>query len=187
MRCAACKSCEYCSKKAKKWVMCKPHQEPYEEYRYPRHYCSKYNMDCLDVRYCNSYKERKTMLIKECKKCGSKNLVLQQPRPDGQVALVCADCGAWIKWCPKEERKFYPEQELAASNKEDNFAEQIIKKVVDGLKDMNRAPSQYKPRIEYDQEKSMFFLYDGAGDIWTASKEITTEILEDLINLTKEE
>ena len=52
-------------------------------------------------------------MIKECKKCGSKNLYLE-PRIKGQdiltadmVALKCKDCGVWIKWCPKDERKYY--------------------------------------------------------------------------------
>lgn len=50
---------------------------------------------------------------KECKKCGSKNLYLE-PRVKGQdiitadmVALKCKDCGSWLKWCPKDERKYY--------------------------------------------------------------------------------
>lgn len=50
---------------------------------------------------------------KECKKCGSKNLYLE-PRIKGQdvmtadmVALKCKDCGSWLKWCPKDERKYY--------------------------------------------------------------------------------
>lgn len=52
-------------------------------------------------------------MIKECKKCGSRNLYLE-PRIKDQdvltsamVALKCKDCGIWIKWCPKDERKFY--------------------------------------------------------------------------------
>lgn len=52
-------------------------------------------------------------MVKECKKCGSKNLYLE-PRVKGQdimtaniVALKCKDCGAWLKWCPKDERQFY--------------------------------------------------------------------------------
>lgn len=52
-------------------------------------------------------------MIKECKKCGSKNLYLE-PRIKGQdvmtadmVALKCKDCGVWLKWCPKDERKYY--------------------------------------------------------------------------------
>lgn len=53
------------------------------------------------------------MEIFECKYCKSKNLVLES-RVSGEnvltanmVALKCADCGKWIKWCPKEERHFY--------------------------------------------------------------------------------
>lgn len=52
-------------------------------------------------------------MIKECKKCGSKNLYLE-PRIKGQdvltadmVALKCKDCGSWLKWCPKNERVNY--------------------------------------------------------------------------------
>lgn len=52
-------------------------------------------------------------MITTCKKCGSKNLYLE-PRIKGQdvltadtVALKCKDCGVWLKWCPKDERKFY--------------------------------------------------------------------------------
>lgn len=52
-------------------------------------------------------------MIKQCKKCGSKNLYLE-PRVKGQdiltadmVALKCKDCGSWLKWCPKDERKYY--------------------------------------------------------------------------------
>ena len=52
-------------------------------------------------------------MITTCKKCGSKNLYLE-PRIKGQdvmtadmVALKCKGCGSWLKWCPKDERKYY--------------------------------------------------------------------------------
>lgn len=52
-------------------------------------------------------------MTKQCKKCGSENLYLE-PRVKGQdvitanmVALKCKDCGAWLKWCPKNERQLY--------------------------------------------------------------------------------
>lgn len=52
-------------------------------------------------------------MITKCKKCGSKDLYLE-PRVTGQdvltadmVALKCKDCGAWLKWCPKNERINY--------------------------------------------------------------------------------
>lgn len=52
-------------------------------------------------------------MIKQCTKCGSENLYLE-PRIKGQdvmsadmVALKCKDCGVWLKWCPKDERKDY--------------------------------------------------------------------------------
>ena len=53
------------------------------------------------------------MEVFECKYCKSKNLMLES-RVSGEnvmtanmVALKCADCGKWIKWCPKEDRHFY--------------------------------------------------------------------------------
>ena len=53
------------------------------------------------------------MKIKNCKYCGSSNLILE-PRITGQnvltadmVSLRCKDCGKWLKWCPKDERTFY--------------------------------------------------------------------------------
>lgn len=52
-------------------------------------------------------------MIKQCQKCGGKNLYLE-PRVKDQdimtanmVALKCKDCGNWLKWCPKDERQFY--------------------------------------------------------------------------------
>lgn len=52
-------------------------------------------------------------MIKQCKKCGSDNLILE-PRIKGQdilnadmVALKCSKCGTWLKWCPKSDREFY--------------------------------------------------------------------------------
>lgn len=52
-------------------------------------------------------------MIDKCKKCGSKNLYLE-PRVKWQdiltadmVALKCKDCVSWLKWCPKDERKYY--------------------------------------------------------------------------------
>ena len=57
-------------------------------------------------------------MIKECKKCGSKNLYLE-PRIAGQdvltadmVALKCKNCGAWVKWCPKNERQYYINKQI---------------------------------------------------------------------------
>ena len=73
-------------------------------------------------------------MIKQCKKCGSKNLYLE-PRIKGQdvmtadmVALKCRDCGVWLKWCPKDERKYY----LNKQPKEDTKW-QKLKKIIKNL------------------------------------------------------
>lgn len=49
----------------------------------------------------------------KCKYCNSENLILearvqgQDVMTADQVALKCGDCGKWLKWCPKEARKYY--------------------------------------------------------------------------------
>lgn len=50
--------------------------------------------------------------MNKCKYCGSENLYLENKSNKNimelpQVALKCADCGKWLKWCPKEERHQY--------------------------------------------------------------------------------
>lgn len=54
--------------------------------------------------------------MNKCKYCNSENLILE-PRVQGQdvmtadmVALKCGDCGKWLKWCPKDERKYHLKQ-----------------------------------------------------------------------------
>lgn len=86
-------------------------------------------------------------MIKECKKCGSKNLYLE-PRIKSQdvltadmVALKCKDCGFWLKWCPKDERKFYLNKqpkdkwqklkEWIKENKYKQLDDRYIEKLVD--------------------------------------------------------
>lgn len=54
----------------------------------------------------------------KCPKCGSVELKLenksQLPLMEApQVALRCAKCSHWIKWCPKEERHCYIEPTTA--------------------------------------------------------------------------
>lgn len=51
--------------------------------------------------------------MNKCKYCNSENLILE-PQVKGQdvmtanvVALKCGNCGKWLKWCPKDERKYH--------------------------------------------------------------------------------
>ena len=60
----------------------------------------------------------------KCKYCGSENLVLEQRSKEtnyildaNQVALKCADCGKFIKWCPKGDRKYYYANTVAQKDK----------------------------------------------------------------------
>ncbi len=62
-----------------------------------------------------------------CKYCGSGNLILRgktdNPMTENQVALVCADCGKWIKWVPKSERIMYLKNPLSKKVDEDVMQE----------------------------------------------------------------
>ena len=76
-------------------------------------------------------------MIKECKKCGSKNLYLE-PRVKGQdiltadmVALKCKDCGAWLKWCPKDERKYYYANTQQKQDTKWQKLKEILKRQID--------------------------------------------------------
>lgn len=83
-------------------------------------------------------KEFITSIVRKCKYCGNENLILE-PRIAGQdimtadqVALKCADCGKWLKWCPKDERKFYlkkvdKDQQIAEFKAENEKLQQQLK------------------------------------------------------------
>jgi uncharacterized Zn finger protein (UPF0148 family) len=48
------------------------------------------------------------MTTTSCKKCGSINLFTNENGT--QVGLYCSDCGAWIKWLGKEEKRLAEQQ-----------------------------------------------------------------------------
>ena len=69
--------------------------------------------------------------IKKCKYCESENLYLA-PKNEGEdpltantVAIKCKDCGKWLAWCPKADRKLYAKN--AQNSVETQKVEQVIK------------------------------------------------------------
>mgnify|MGYP000630693092 CR=1 FL=1 len=40
-----------------------------------------------------------------CKKCGSLDVYVKENGT--QTGLYCGNCGAWLKWLGKEEKRFY--------------------------------------------------------------------------------
>lgn len=40
-----------------------------------------------------------------CKNCGSKNLEIEEK--GNQTGLYCCDCGKWLKWITKEEKRVF--------------------------------------------------------------------------------
>lgn len=98
------------------------------------------------------------MKIKTCPKCGSENLILESrgelPIMDAQqVALRCADCGRWIKWCPKEERNLYLETEKLAVTKEcqAKFIEFNVSWTMNNIS--KTIDMHLRPRIEKAQDR----------------------------------
>jgi predicted metalloprotease len=49
-----------------------------------------------------------------CKRCGSSNIHIQENGT--QIGLYCSDCGAWIKWLGKDDRRL---AELQIQNNKD--------------------------------------------------------------------
>ena len=107
-------------------------------------------------------------MIKECKKCGSKNLYLES-RIKGQdvmtanmVALKCKDCGFWLKWCPKDERKFYLKQPKDKWQKLKEWLEEKIK--------------EYEPT--YDEWMALNYDFYNKTNIQSVYKNILDKIQE---------
>lgn len=88
-----------------------------------------------------------------CKKCGSVKVYIEQKGT--QVGLYCADCGAWIKWLGKDEKRLAEIQikknnELDMNVNKDNKDMEMVNEILDfvikqedyynelGLKEMDR-------------------------------------------------
>ena len=54
--------------------------------------------------------EEFTMREKCCNKCGSKELYIKEK--GNQTGLYCSDCGAWIKWLSKNEKRVFMNKEI---------------------------------------------------------------------------
>lgn len=94
----------------------------------------------------------------KCKYCNSENLILKQDSFEtddilkaNRVKLICANCGKFIKWCAKEDRKWYIQDffkgtTMATSNGEsDKFANNTF--------------------IEIPKIKKLLFVEDGSVDV----------------------
>lgn len=71
--------------------------------------------------------------MEKCKYCQSENLYLE-PKNEGedvlianQVALKCEDCGKWLKWVKKEDRKKYIKSFVVPAEIDD----ELLKKCID--------------------------------------------------------
>ncbi len=62
------------------------------------------------------------MMHYACKKCGSKNVGIETKGT--QIGLYCLDCGAWIKWCNKDEVRLFSNRQ---HNQDNTFSENIKK------------------------------------------------------------
>ena len=56
-------------------------------------------------------------MIKNCKYCGSNELVVVQ-KDENRYGLYCKDCDRWLKWVRKQEVDLY-KQELSNNNNSD--------------------------------------------------------------------
>lgn len=52
----------------------------------------------------------------KCRKCGSENLATRQnERNPNAYDLYCCECGAWLKFATREERRIYNPERSKAS------------------------------------------------------------------------
>lgn len=65
------------------------------------------------------------MMHYACKKCGSKNVGIETKGT--QIGLYCLDCGAWIKWCNKDEVRLFSNRQ----HNQDNAFSENIKKIAE--------------------------------------------------------
>lgn len=60
-----------------------------------------------------------------CNKCSSKNVGIETK--GNQVGLYCLDCGAWIKWCNKDEVRLFSNKQHNQDNEDDNLLDKLKK------------------------------------------------------------
>ena len=59
-----------------------------------------------------------------CNKCSSKNVGIETK--GNQVGLYCLDCGAWIKWCNKDEVRLFSNKQHNRDNEDDNLLDKLM-------------------------------------------------------------
>lgn len=75
-----------------------------------------------------------------CNKCGSIDLYIKEK--GNQTGLYCSDCGAWVKWLSKDEKRAFEHSKENEKNLNNNcqnvgdceMDENELKKVLDELK-----------------------------------------------------
>lgn len=58
-----------------------------------------------------------------CKKCGSIDLFTKQS--GNNIGLYCSDCGAWIKWLPKDELRAFEQSVKKSAQSRELHSEDI--------------------------------------------------------------
>lgn len=90
----------------------------------------------------------------KCKYCGSSELELENNTKFSvmdapQVALKCAKCGKWLKWCPKDERKYYLGEFKKIAQKSDEIQiEELQKQLFNKEQEIERLRAFYERQVK---------------------------------------
>ena len=98
--------------------------------------------------------------MNKCKYCGSENLYLENKTNRNimelpQVALKCANCGKWLKWCPKEERKYYLGEFKKLNQRHEIQIEELQKQLFNKEKDLELIANSNSGLSRMVTEKNM--------------------------------
>lgn len=65
------------------------------------------------------------MKVFKCPKCGSVDVFIEEN--ENQTGLYCGDCGKWIKWLSKDEKRLVVRQENLMKDKR-------VTQIIDSMK-----------------------------------------------------
>lgn len=119
--------------------------------------------------------------MNKCKYCGSEKLILESPTKDkniltaDRVALKCANCGKWLKWCPKNERQQYI-QNKTQTDKWEILKNWLIEIKENGIEYLARRNGETALKLERCQEVIYAnWVLDKMNEIETKGEENDTQ------------
>ena len=84
-----------------------------------------------------------------CTKCGSVNTYIKEN--GNQAGLYCGDCGKWIKWLNKEEKRLFERfKDEVVEEDEETLSEQEIKQIKRLIKSIKNDVRELEEILGYE-------------------------------------